>query len=223
MLKKMILAFCTATIFAVQAQATLIDFTQLGLQQGNLGPSLVIDDLSISALTHITTTGSDEGTIYLDRHYGLGVQTLSGCGSTGISGRGSDQDEALIFDFTEGASASFLQVGLSQYRANKDEPIITAILSSGGELSFSESSANWVIAVTNLGHSRITVDVGLLLGGEGIGQYEAVSRLYVRESADHVYVRSLGYESAPEPVPEPATIGLLVLGSVVLFRGRKTT
>jgi hypothetical protein len=200
-------------ILAVQAQATLIDFTQLGLRQGNLGQSLVIDDLSISALTQITTTGSYEGTIYLDSHHGLGVQTLSGCGSTGISGRGADQDEALIFDFTEGVFASSLQVGLSQYKANKDEPIITATLSSGGQLSFSESSTNWSNAVTNLGYGRITVDVGLLLGGERIGQNDAVSRLYVKETSDHVYVRSLGYES----VPEPATVGLLGFGSLALL------
>jgi hypothetical protein len=217
--KRMVLVLCAAVILAVRAQATLIDFTQLGLQQGNLGPSLVIDDLSISALTHIATAGSDEGTIYLDRHYGLGVQTLSGCGSTGISGKGSDQDEALIFDFAEGVSASSLQLGLSQYKANKDEPIITAALSSGSELSFSESSTNWGSAVTYLGHSRITVDVGLLLGSEGIGQNDAVSRLYVKETADHIYVGSLRFESlpGPVPVPEPATVGLLGLGSLALL------
>jgi hypothetical protein len=217
MLKKMIFAFCAAVILAVQAQATLIDFTQSGLQQGNLGPSLVIDNLTISSLTHISSADSDEGTVYLHKNYGLGVQTLSGKGSTGISGKGSDQDEALIFDFAAGVFASSLQLGLSQYKANKDEPIITAILSSGGELSFSESSTNWVSAVTDLGHNRITVDVGLLLGGEGIGQDDAVSRLYIKETADHIYVRSLGYGYIPESVPEPATVGLLGFGSLALL------
>ena len=219
--KRMVLALCAAVILAVQAQATLIDFTQLGLQQGNLGQSLVIDDISITALTHISSADSDEGTIYLHKNYGLGVQTLSGSGSTGISGKGADQDEALVFDFSGGIFASSLQLGLSQYKANKDEPIITAVLSSGGQFNFSEESTNWDSAVTDLGHSRIMVDVGLLLGGQGIGQNDAVSRLYVKETADHIYVRSLGYESlsapGPDPVPEPATVGLLVFGSLALL------
>ena len=219
--KKTILALCTAAILAVQAQATLIDFTSdpLGLQEGNQGPFLVIDDfLSISALTHITGTGSDEGTVYF-AHHGLGVQTLSGYGSTGISGRGADQDEALIFDFTEGIFASSLQLGLSKYKANKDEPIITAILSSGYQLSFSKGHQDWSNAVTYVGHSRIEVDLGLLLGGEGIGQNETVSRLHVQEFPGHIYVRSLGYE----PVPEPVTVALLGFGGLTLLctRGKR--
>jgi len=222
MTKKTILALCAAAILAVQAQATLVDFTddQLGLQQGNQGQFLVIDGfLSIGALTHITDTGSDEGTIYLDAHQGLGVQTLNGCGSTGISGKGHDQDEALIFDFAEGVFASSLQLGLSQYKANKDEPIITATLSSGGQLSFSEGHQNWSNAATYLGGGKLVVDIGLLLMGEGIGQNEAVSGLYVRESSDHVYVRSIGYES----IPEPATIGLFGLGGLASLctRGKR--
>ncbi len=217
MTKKTILALCTAAILVVQAQATLtlVDFTsdQLGLQGGNQGPSLVIDDfLSISALTHITATGSDEGTVYF-AHHGLGVQTLSGYGSTGISGRGADQDEALIFDFTEGILAPSLQLGLSKYKANKDEPIITATLSSGDQLSFSKGHQDWSNAVTYVGHSRIEVDLGLLLGGEGIGQNERVSRLYVQEFSHHVYVSSIRYESTPEP----ATVGLLGFGSLALL------
>ncbi len=220
MTKKTILALCTAAILAVQAQATLIDFTddQSGLQGGNQGPSLAIDDfLSISALTHITATGSDEGTVYF-AHHGLGVQTLSGYGSTGISGRGADQDEALIFDFTGGIFASSLQLGLSKYKANKDEPIITATLSSGDQLSFSKGHQNWSNAVTYVGHQRIEVDLGLLLGGEGVGQNETVSRLYVQEFSHHVYVSSIGYEQTPEP----ATVGLLGFGSLVLLRRKRS-
>lgn len=212
----------TLLVIAAPSWATLLDLTEdgLGLDTGNLGTIFVIDEfVQISALTRIRTTFDDSctGTVYLNRNKGLGVRTHWARGSKGISGEGPDQDEALVFDFTAEVLATSVSVGLAWYEENEDDPIISLILSCGDQFSFSEGHQNWSNAVTSLEANKVVVNVGLLLMGEGINQNQTLSGLYVRESSDHLYVNSLEYQG----IPEPATVALLGLGSLILICRRR--
>ncbi len=202
--------------FALPLQATTIDLTSdgLSLTKGNYGTSILIDDfIQVSALTKITLTDSQTGTIYLDGNKGFGVQTTGTghhAGSKGISGKGKDQDEALIFDFMQPVAASSIVLGLYDYNSNKDDTMLTLTLNNGDELSFTKSHQNWNSAVTKINHKQSTVNFGLLLG-EGFGG--SAARVSVMEPADHVYVNLLG-----ATVPEPATMLLLCMGTLFLSK-----
>jgi hypothetical protein len=188
----------------------------LSLKSGNYGTSLVIDDfLSVSSLTRITPEGSSAGTVYLGGDSGLGVKTLSGSGSKGISGGGGDQDEALIFDFAGGAPAGSIVLGLNSYEDRDDEPVITMALSSGESLSFNKSHQNWSVALVSLGDKKAAINLGSLVG-QGFGGL--VRSLTVMESKGHLYVNRLAASSV---VPEPSTIALLGLGSLILAYRRR--
>lgn len=200
-------------VLASPSQASMWNMTAeaLGLKSGNYGESLVIDNfLSVSSLTCITPEGFSAGTVYVDGDRGLGVKTLSGSGSKGISGGGGNQDEALIFDFAEGVPAGSIVLGLNSYEDRDDEPVITMTLSSGESLSFNKSHQSWNAALASLGDKKVAINLGLLVG-QGFGGL--VSSLTVMESQGHLYVNSLAASSG---VPEPATIALLGLGSLIL-------
>lgn len=199
--------------------ATFVDLTEdgLGLEKGNYGILLVVNDLlQISALTGIDQPyGPFDGTVYLDRDdRGLGLQTLFGHGSKGISGGGPDADEALYLNFVDEVYASSVVVGLNEYRENDDDPIITLFLVGGGELAFTRSHQNWNSAVTSLGGKKVAINLGKLVGQGFSGLVNSVS---VTETAGHIYLNSIQYEN----IPEPATIALLGLGSLVLFNSKK--
>jgi hypothetical protein len=212
------LVLAVISFSAASSHATTVLFTEdgLGLEQGNYGTLMVINDVvQASAITHIGQDGSFlTGTVYLDgKEKGLGVQTLAACGSKGISGRGDDQDEAIVLDFAPNVVATSILVGMNEYQKNMDDPIITLKLSTGDELVFTENHQNFSDAVTTLGKNKVVVDVGLLLGQGFSG---LASSLSVTETASHLYVNSVGYE-----IPEPATVLLLGLGSIVLKRKRR--
>ena len=219
---KTLVIFCAMNAMAIQSWATIVELTEdgLGLTKGNYGTSLVVNDfLQIGALTSISGSfgDADIGTVYLDSNKGLGVQTLNFSGSKGISGGGGDQDEALVFNFTN-VQASSLSVGLSSYKSSKDDPFITLILSGGVSYTFSESSQDWDSAITSTGRDKANLNVGLLLQGAGVGINEVVNKMYVMEISEHLYVDAIEYNNS---VPEPGTIAILLAGSVFSFTRRK--
>jgi hypothetical protein len=217
-MRKIEVVFCTMVVLVSPSWASVWDLTTdgLGLKSGNYGVSLVIDNfLSVSSLTSITPEGSSAGTVYLGGDSGLGVKTLSGSGSKGISGGGGDQDEALIFNFAGGAPAGSIVVGLNDYEDKDDDPVITVALSSGESLSFNESHQSWNIALVSLGDKKAAVNLGSLVG-QGFGGL--VRSLTVMEPEGHLYVNRL---AALSVVPEPATIALLGFGSLVLVYRRR--
>ncbi|MBL7106332.1 MAG: PEP-CTERM sorting domain-containing protein [Phycisphaerae bacterium] len=218
---KVLVIFCAITVMAVPSLATVVELTEhgLGLAKGNYGTSFVIDDfIEVGALTSISGSfgDADTGTVYLDRDKGLGVQTLNLSGSKGISGGGGDQDEALVFNFTN-VQASSLSVGLNSFKVSKDDPFITLILSGGASYTFSESSQGWDSAITSTGRDKANLDVGLLLQGAGVGADRVVDKMYVMEVSEHLYVNSIGYNTA---IPEPASLLMLGIGSL-LFISKK--
>jgi len=208
-----ILAICA---FALPLHAATINLTSdgLGLASGNYGTSMLIDDfIQVSALTKITLTDSQTGTIYLDGNKGFGVQTTGtgrDAGSKGISGGGKDQNEALIFDFMQTVAASSIVLGLYDYNPTKDDTVLTLTLNNGDEMSFTQNHQNWNSAITYLDKKKSTVDFGILLG-EGFGG--SAARVSVMEPTDHVYVNLLGAD-----IPEPATMLLLCMGTLFLSK-----
>jgi hypothetical protein len=128
MMKKItiVIILCAATAFANPAEATLtqINLTAdgLGLKAGNIGTSLATGDLQITGLTHIKLEEINKGILYLDKK-GLSVQNLLGKGSTTISGKDSEQNEAVVFNFSSLVSAVSLSVGLNDYSSRNDDPV----------------------------------------------------------------------------------------------------
>jgi len=198
--------------------ATVLDLTEdgLGLKAGNYGTLLSIDEsVQISAVTNKgKRSGPRTGTIYLGRgDKGLGVQTPAMKGSKGISGRGKNGYEILVFDFTENVSASSILIGLNKYRDCSDDSIISLSLSDGDELVFTKNHSNWDNATTSLGRGKVVVDIGLLLTENFTG---LASSLSVAETSGHMYVNSITYHT-----PEPTTICMLGMGALALLRKRR--
>jgi hypothetical protein len=221
---KIALLLSVVVVLAVPSQAVLVNLTTqgLGLDNGNYGPSLTINDiLNLTALTDISNGQSDTGTIYLKSNKGLGVQDQYGHGSKGISGSGH-KSEALVLNFTTAVAVDSLSIGLNDYKHHSDNPIITATFSDSYEIVFDESHQNWEAAVTYIGSKNITVNIGALIGGSYNG---SVSSLAIMESKGHVYLNCIEYSDIPggdsNPVPEPSTILILSLGGVFLTNKKR--
>jgi hypothetical protein len=202
----------------VQSWAVTVELTEdgLGLTKGNQGTSLrVSESLQITALTKITDSfeNADIGTIYLEGKKGLGVQNINLSGSKEISGKGADQDEALVFDFTN-VQASSLELGLDKYKADKTDPVISLILSDGAGYTFTENSNNWDDYITSQGKEKVSLNIGSLLQAEGVGQDVRVNKMYVMETSEHLYVTSVKFNTSA--VPEPATLAFLFTGMICL-------
>ena len=224
-INKTLVLFAVIVIMAIPAYAVgnVINLTPagLGLTEGNLGTSFLVDNIIIGARTSMNSDsyGSEgtTGTVYLSPQ-GLGVQTLSMSGSDGISGKGEDQDEALIFNFSANIGVSSLKLGLNQYRSNKDNPVLTLSLNGlQNNLVFTKESTNWAGAVTSTGNNSIEIDFGTLLGSNYTNM--TVASLSVMETSDHTYVNKISYGA--QVVPEPATVGLLAIGMLIFLVGER--
>ena len=205
-----IVLFLTST-----SLGTLIDLTDkgLGLQKGNYGTSLQINDLiTLAALTRINGIDSQQGTIYVEKNKGIGVQNSYAGGSKGISGSGDDQDEALVFNFSSGVSTNGFTVGLNEYEQKADNTIINMLFGSGLEMSFDKTNANWTGALTSLSRTNVNVNIGQLVGANFSNQ---IKRLTVSETQGHIYVNCIGYDGGSITVPEPTTIAMLGFGLMI--------
>lgn len=200
------------------SRAGFVDLTkdELGLKDGNQGPSLQVDNLMISAISSIGQAGGPlAGTLYLEKgDKGLGVQTGDESGSKAISGSGPHGDEAVVIDFVQSVLASSITIRLADYKQDRDDPVIALAFASGPTVNFTDSHPNWDYATTSLGGEKVLVDVAVLLAGHGIN--DLVTSMYVMETSEHLYVNGIGSE-----VPEPSMVVLLGLGTLVFFRARK--
>ena len=169
------------------------------LSPGSYGTSLIIEDIEITALTHITPDSSSTGTLYLDKKNGLGVKNLKLGGSKGISGRGGDQDEAIIFNFnTDDILPASILIGFNDYKPAKDELVINLSLSTGEDFMFTADHQNWADAITYVSSSSVKIDLGVLLGPLDSAFANSLS---VMETAGHIYVGNIEYSK--KPIPEP--------------------
>jgi len=166
------------------------------LSEGNQGTSINIEDIDITALTSIESGSSNTGTLYLVTDSGLGVQNLNLGGSKGLSGKGGDDDEAIIFNFnTDDILPESLLIALNDYKPTKAKPVINLSLSTGDDFIFTTDHQNWDDAITYVGSSGAIIDLGVLLGPLDNAFVDSLS---VMETADHLYVGDIEYSKGPE-------------------------
>lgn len=234
MLRRTTMTFSIAMVLAAsglasaQIQETILNEAFQG--EGNKGPVYRPLDIfglpsffDISAASNLDdsapldpTAFGDAGTVYIGTgDTGVGVQTWSAGGSKGISGGGRNKDEELIFTFDSPIPVSSIIIGFTDVDFgalnDKDDPVLFFSVAGSGSYGVTVEELDIFAAYTQTGDKRGTVDFSLLSGISG----QMIDSFKVRETNGHLYVTSM-----VNAVPEPGSIGLLVLGGLSLLRRR---
>lgn len=165
------------------------------------------------------SASGDPGTVYIGRK-GAGVQNGSFGGSSGISGGGGDKDEELIFTYNSAVSLESIQLGLNDIefghgQGDKDDPVL--FLSEGGSGQYSvitEEDIRATSAFTYMRDKKGILDFGAFSSILGFTNIDAFK---IRETRDHIYVKSLSQATpvtAAVPVPTPSALFLAGIGTV---------
>jgi len=243
-----ILAALTLSAPAVRAEMI---FLNKGVQgEGNKGASFrpwtdashtATADFVITAQSLVDDTNpllpgaaGQAGTVYVGKDgkngkvRGLGVQTADGSGSKGISGRGAHGDEGLIFTYDAPVFLSSVSIQLGDIdfghgSDHKDDPVIFLQTAGSSVFDVVLTETDIVAAFSYIGDPKNKhgqVDFGSFIATTNLGPDTGLAAFAVRETNDHIYVYGTG-SGGEVVVPEPATMALLVSGSVVLVRRRR--
>lgn len=220
------------------ASAAVTDLTELTQAKGNKGflwrPLDSQGNLSAFTLTARSSIDSSSpfnahafgstGTIYVDKgDKGTGVQDSGSGGSKGISGKGGDQNEELIFTFDNPVSLDSIALSINDIDFgdglnDKDDPVL--FISRAGSGLFSTITEEDILstsAFTTTDKKRGILDLGSLSSSLG---YSAIDAFAIRETHGHIYVTGIS-EATPVPVPVPSTILLGSIGTVLVAWTRK--
>lgn len=222
--------FCLLAAAASNVSASMIDLTEATQGSGNKGVSYrPVDEFGLAASFLMTArsqidTGAPYdayasggvGTIVIDGDKGAGVQNAIAEGSKGISGKGPDGDEELIFTYDEAVFLNSLVVSLRDIdfgsgAGDKDDPVIFLSVAGTGTYGVTIQESTILGAFTSTGDKRGTIDFGSL----GLAGDMAIVGFKIRETHDHFLVSGLGTGT---PVPEPGTLALLAIGGVGMLR-----
>ena len=166
--------------------------------------------------------GSCLNTIYLkdegaERGSGLGVQeppepTVGG--SSGISGKGREKNEQVVFDFTASLATS-VNVGLTGIDFDSDSPILYVDL---GASFLTFNSAAIQAACSPVVDFACTLSFAGLTGLDGL----SIERFALRETGDEIKVGAFAAETSVVPLPAAAWLfGSGLLGMIVIARRKK--
>lgn len=231
------------------ASATGIDFVQ---DLGNLGAVFVASpNLTITARGNVDPaddlnpnadgleSDSDDNTIVLspdtgNTEKGMGVQEPDGSsGSTGVSGKGHEENEELIFTFQDSVLMSSLVIGLSDIDFGEggdkhtDDPFLYLFIDRLNSYTVF-GPAEIGSAFSFLGDDPTTlegtlsfVDLGLVAAG--LFSSDTVSSFKLRNSADELWVTTLEYTVVPLPGALSLFAGALGLLGLLGWRGNRRT
>jgi len=237
---------------AAGAQSAMVNINQDIYDEGNYGTSLrpwtdatktSLANFVITARTGIdedspfdASAAGDVGTIYIDDHgsdkwKGLGVQTLDGGGSKGISGKGGDQNEELIFTYDSAVRLDSISVLLGDIDFgdgldDKDDPVVFLKTAGSGVFNFSINELSMGSAFSHVGDpsdKNGMLDFSAFAALAGLEVDTGIDAFAIRESNYHTYVAGVSSGSPSNAVvPEPASLGMLVvLGGMLMQRPRK--
>ncbi|MCB1111337.1 MAG: hypothetical protein H7A37_10710 [Chlamydiales bacterium] len=233
--------FVASLLIALPLHSETIELDKDAQGGGNKGTSFTPLDsgsnpanFEIRARSHIDhnqptnpNAPGQEGTVYIDTHNkGTGVKNISGGGSAGISGKGGDRDEELIFTFDVPVLLYPLELGLNDIDfgsglGNKDDPYIYLQLSTDAPNTYSVVIDESIIqdAFTSTGSKKGIVNFEDFIGHpslSGLTTSTLITSFKIRETNSKIFVTSL---TEGIPAPEPGT--LLILGSCLTYAAMK--
>ena len=144
---------------------------------------------------------------------GLGVQDSTAMGSKGISGDGGDQDEALIFSFGGGAPVplnSIILTMLGLTASGMDQDYVWLFV----EYDPSNGTPSDVVHALNISDAIMAGEIVNFSTIGALNSSMSISKLAVYVQGGHAGVGGLQYDRllSDDPVPEPATFGLVSAG-----------
>ena len=151
---------------------------------------------------------------------GAGVQAADGRGSKGISGKGGDANEELIFTYDQVVRLDSLSILLRDIdfgtgMGDKDDPIIFLSVAGTGTYGVTIQTSEIIAAFTSTGGKEGTIDFG---GFTSLPGYTQITGFKIRETNDHIAVSGI----SDGVIPEPGTLSLLLIGSSLVMLKRKT-
>ena len=230
------------------ASAGFIDFQMASLTDGDLGTLYTgFDNIELTGGTNLKASDplginpgeeksgkSQTATVWFNDDYGIGVRPYDPeiKGSKGISGKGGDKNEELIFEFQNSAVLGSIHLGLSgddQYKFSDNSAVILLqVAVSGNWFTISQADFGDSFTLDNtlisdpLRRGTLWFGHSDFLAASTLSTSTLVSKLKVRNTEDgELYVYSYSNNSSVS-VPEPTTLVLLALGLAGIgFRRRQ--
>lgn len=163
----------------------------------------------------------------------MGVQEPNGSsGSTGISGKGHEENEELIFTLDQTVALSTIVLGLSDIKFHAvggdakdiDDPIVFLKIAGEDYRKFDSAAIEDAFTFFGVGPASREGTLSFLSLGlnAGLSGNEQVESFILRESGHEIYVTS--YKNGGS-IPEPATLPLFLSALVALgfMRWRRRT